>query len=249
MAISNFPTPPNKGKISPDCFPSDLIQNNRDFHTDIALMDYSVSQQFGSAPALSMAGGIKLPMPRRINDVSVHNWNEISATQTALGAAQNVGSMVSPGATAMAAGMASTAYTAGSIYKGLALNPWMFMMYQRPGYKEHDLNWLLTAANKQESDQLNKIINQLKKAALPSSTGGGIVGKSVWKYPKIAMVSFKPDKYLFKFQPCAIISVAIDHTAGGTPSFFKSGAPTVVGLSLKLKEIALWTQDNYQGGQ
>lgn len=63
------------------------------------------------------------------------------------------------------------------------------------------------------------------------------------------MVSFKPDKYLFKFQPCAIISVAIDHTAGGTPSFFKNGAPTVVGLSLKLKEIALWTQDNYQGGQ
>lgn len=163
MAISNFPTPPNKGKISPDCFPSDLIQNNRDFHTDITLMDYSPSQQLGSAPALSMAGGIKLPMPRRINDVSVHNWSEMSFTQTVAGAAQSAGSMIAPGTTAAAAGIMSAGYSAASAAKGLALNPWMFMMYQRPGYKEHDLNWLLTASNKQESDQLNKIINNLKR--------------------------------------------------------------------------------------
>lgn len=247
MATSNFPTPPSKGRITQDCFPSNLIQDNRDFHTDISLMDYSVSQQLGSAPAFSMAGGIKLPMPRRINDVSVHNWSEISATQMVQGIAGNVASM-GGGTGMLAAGAASTIYTAGSIVKGLTLNPWMFMMYQRPGYKEHELNWLLTASNKNESDTLNKIINKLKKAALPSNANIMGTGGFIWKYPQIAMVSFKPDKYLFKFKPCAIISVSIDHTAGGTPSFFKNGAPTVVGLSVRLKEIQLWTQDNYEGG-
>ena len=58
-------------------------------------------------------------------------------------------------------------------------------------------------------------------------------------YPKVALVSFKPANYLFTIKPCAIISVAVDYTGANGPSFFKNGAPTVVNLSLQLKEMQL----------
>ena len=53
------------------------------------------------------------------------------------------------------------------------------------------------------------------------------------------MISFKPSGYLFKLKPCAIIAVQVDYTGAGQPSFFKSGAPTIVNLTLQLKEYQL----------
>ena len=70
------------------------------------------------------------------------------------------------------------------------------------------------------------------------------MGGYSYKYPKICQVSFQPDNYLFQFKPCAVITVAADYTAAGGPSFFKSGAPTIVGLTLRLKEVQLWTSDD-----
>jgi hypothetical protein len=69
------------------------------------------------------------------------------------------------------------------------------------------------------------------------------------KYPQIAQVVLKAaggDRYLYKFKPCAIISVQVEHTAAGMPSFFNSGAPTVVNLTLQLKEIQLWKSEDIQ---
>jgi hypothetical protein len=129
-------------------------------------------------------------------------------------------------------------------FTGNAVNPFQFMMFKRPGFKEHTLQWSLAPNTQQESDTLKKIINRCKKAALPSPSGGFAPG--LVKYPEIAMVSFKPDKYLYKLKPCAIISVQVDYTGAGMPSFFKSGAPTIVNLTLQLKELQLWSQDNYQ---
>lgn len=232
--MPNYPTPPTSGSPSSSSFPSDLLQEGRKYYTSISLVKYEYIQQFGSLGSMINMGNIQLPLPRRINDSSFHSWSEISAMSAVTGAAQ--------GMMGGAGQLMGTVASLGSVYAGKQLNPFMFMMYQRPGYKEHDLNWMLTASNKEESDKLKKIIDQLKKAALPSATGKNVL----WDYPQVAMISLNPDKYMFKFQPCAILGVSVDYTAAGTPSFFNSGAPTVVSLSLKLKEIALWTQDNYR---
>jgi len=37
--------------------------------------------------------------------------------------------------------------------------------------------------------------------------------------------------------------VQVDYNGSGTPSFFKSGAPTIINLTLQLKEIQLWTSE------
>lgn len=218
MANFNFPTPPQKQKSSGQ-FPSDLTQNGREYYTQLSFSDYSAG--FGGYN-FSFGGGYKLPLPRRINDVNTQIWSEVDAS-----------SMVP-----------QLAQIGGAIGQGTSfLSPLQFMTYKRPAYKEHDLSWTLSAANREESDTLKEIINNIKKSSAPSKALGGYA----YKYPKICQISFHPDNYLFKFKPCAVITVAADYTAAGGPSFFKSGAPTIVGLTIRLKEVQLWTSEDLIG--
>jgi len=239
MAAPNFPTKPQRGFDSMS-FPVDLKSDQRQFYTNLVFMDYD----FSSASLASGGGGIiTLPMPRRLNDAENIIWEEWDGAgfigQGAKALADYAGV---PGA--LTAG-AQAALQPASIVSGLALNPFMFMMFKRPQFKEHTLSWTLTPSSQQESDVLIKIINMCKKAALPSTSGSVYL----MKYPKIAQVTLRSaggDKYLYKFKPCAIISVQVEHTGAGMPSFFRSGAPTVVNLTLQLKEIQLWKAEEIQ---
>jgi hypothetical protein len=57
-----------------------------------------------------------------------------------------------------------------------------------------------------------------------------------------------PDEMGMHFKNCAIISVQVDFTGAGAPSFFRgTNRPTVVNLTLQLKEIQLWDQTDYTG--
>lgn len=241
---TNFPTP--RTPMYSDAFPEDLIQNNRNYYTNITIMEYGFGQQgWGVGESGSSIGGsIKLPIPKRINDVETAVWAEASATQ--MGSqilSQKFGGMV-------ASALGAAASFGGAIAPtGIAANPFQFMMYQRPAYKEYQFSWILTPSSENESSKLNTIINKLKYAALPSqnSFAGGIGSQgALLSYPSTVQISFNPDKYLFKLKPCAITSVIVDYTAAGVPSFFKNThAPTFVSLTLNLKEIQLQTKDNY----
>jgi hypothetical protein len=240
MALTqNFPQPPGRFNRQSKTFPEDLIQSNRGFYTNISLVNYEYSLVSSGLGAISYGGGFKLPIPRRLNDNEVILWEEWSATNEVGGmasqaAAQYLGNFGSALLSGLSLGMKG-----GEIASGSVVNPFMFMMFKRPGFKEFTLSWTLAPNTESESETLLSIIKECKAAALPSTTG-------IWglqKYPKIALVSFKPEKYLFKLKPCAIISVQVDYNGSGTPSFFRSGAPTVINLTLQLKEIQLWTSE------
>ena len=66
-------------------------------------------------------------------------------------------------------------------------------------------------------------------------------------YPNIANIFMLPSSdFTFEFKPCAITSVQVDYTAGGQPSFFiGTNAPTIVNLTISVKEIELWTQEDF----
>jgi hypothetical protein len=62
------------------------------------------------------------------------------------------------------------------------------------------------------------------------------------------MVSLNPsDEYLYKIRPCVIQSFTAHYNSSGIPAFYKGGkgAPGSVDISVGLKEIELWTSDNY----
>lgn len=218
-------------------------------------MDYSSEQQYNSAPIMRVGGGIKLPLPRKINDFTFQMWEEWSATAFAADAARTALSSagISGGGNSFFSGFLGSAVTSGRNYleqaAGVAVNPAMFMLYKRPAYKEYELSWLLAPSNKKESDDLKKIIDIMKYNSLPSLSGRipftDQVSSKLWDYPSTCLVTLTPDKYTFKFRPSVIVSVSADYHAAGGPSYFKSGAPTIVSLSLRLKELSFWTKDNF----
>lgn len=209
--VSNFPTKPERQGIARDSFPSDLPS---DFCTTLTFIG-------GSAGMASSV--ITLPLPKRINDQQNIIWEEHSLTDMAVA---QLG--------------AGTAVNLASAASGIALNPFMFMLFKRPQFKEHILQWTLSPDTREESDKLKDIIKSLKKASLPSVYGGG---GTLMKYPSLVMVTLNPKQYLFPFKKCAIQSVQVDYTGAGL-SFFDSTAPTVVNLSLQLKETELWQSDD-----
>lgn len=244
--LSNFPRPPGRNSINSNSFPNDLINGTRDFYTEITFGQYNFTMA-GGAGALSLGGSILLPIPKKLNDNEVIIWEEWSGRDTlgqagATAITTLAGSMGSV-AGGLVAGVAMSSAPLASIVTGKQVNPFQYMMFSRPGFKEHTLQWSLSPNSPQESETLKSIIKRCKKAALPTPEGFALM-----KYPEIALVKFHPNNYLYTLKPCAIISVQVDYTGAG-PSFFKTGAPTVVGLTLQLKEIQLWqsTDADLQG--
>jgi hypothetical protein len=178
------------------------------------------------------SGSIMLPIPKKLNDVQTVLWEQISATQLAAGIVNNAtgtaGQVVGAGASVVGPGV------------GMTLNPMLFMTFKSPTFKEHTLNWTLAPNNEAESNTIRDIVNFFKFKMLPAEAG------VLYKYPDICFVQIHPSsQFTFKFKPCAVTSVQVDFTGAGGPSFFRNGAPTVVNLSVQLKEIELWTKNNY----
>jgi hypothetical protein len=134
------------------------------------------------------------------------------------------------------------AATAGQYLAGMTVNPFLFMMFDSPTFKEHTLDWIFAPKSRQESKDLDVIIKEIKMRSLPQADLGIMLN-----YPDIAIIKLNPDNHLFKFRPCAVLSVSVNYTAAGTPSFFDTGSPSVVSLQIRLREIEIWTKNNFDG--
>lgn len=182
-------------------------------------------------------GGYNLPIPRKVNDQYVLTWNEkdISSFGSAIGGAGKLAQAVRAGRGGLAL------FPIGSALTGLALNPYLFMVFQRPNFKEFNFQWVFAPRTEEESETARDIINAFKKASAPT------YGALTFGYPQIALVKMFPNDMFgnLKFKPMAIISTQVDYTGGGSPSFFQgTGAPTIITLSVHLKEIKLWFRDD-----
>jgi hypothetical protein len=251
-AEPNFPRKPSSS-INSNAFPSNLEANGREFRTVIQMVEYKIAQQFasfGPATITNPAGSITLPVPRKINEAQTLSWGTINGTEKAMGLLGQAGKAVlsrrrldDARDVGRAAGTIAGAVGVGA---GIAVNPFLFMQFQQPNYKEHTLSWSLAASNEKESNILKNIIIQLKRDSLPELIAGGFF----MDYPRIAMIRILPDDVFgcLKFKPCAIVSVQVDYSGSGQPSFFRNNAPTVVNLSLQLKEIQLWDRNDYITG-
>ena len=263
QSISNIPLPPRTGKSSMS-FPNDLVVGSRNFYTSFHFMDYNSTTNFGSAlsgaasiindvynavtgrntqllsTSYTPSGSVRLPIPKKLNDIQTVVWDQISATSLAGSAissginglggqnASNIAGAIAAGGTALGPGV------------GLTINPLLFMTFKSPTFKEHTLNWVFTPNNEAESNSIRDIVNFFKFNMLPESSVG------FYKYPSICFIQIYPSSaFTFKFKPCAVTSVQVDYTGGGGPSFYKNGAPTVVNFTVQLKEIELWTKNNY----
>ena len=241
-----LPTKP-RANLNYYSFPNDLVSDGRQFCMDIQFMDYdpslttvglfatSLAPYFPSA-AYKPSGGITLPIPKKLNDVQTVVWQSVDAISSAASVTNVLQNISRISALASIAG--------GLVHGGLTLNPHLFMLFKSPAFKEYSLSWTFAPKNEQESYTIARMIQQIKTAMLPNTNG--FFGSVLLGYPKIAIIKLYPDDFFtFKLKPCAILSVNVDYTGTGQPSFFKkTGAPTAIHLSIALKEIQYNTSNN-----
>lgn len=130
---------------------------------------------------------------------------------------------------------------------GLAINPFLTVMFKEPTFKTHEFSWNLLAKDPEESRIITSIVNEFKWHMLPDIATNS--SGTLLNYPSMVQVAFySNDDFLYRFKPCAITDFSIDYAPASTPSFFKGSqnVPTEVKITLKLMEIEYWTKLDFQ---
>jgi predicted Fe-Mo cluster-binding NifX family protein len=129
---------------------------------------------------------------------------------------------------------------------GLAINPFLTVMFESPTFKSHKFNWKLMPKSPDEARTINAIITSFKYHMLPALSGGKSSGGTLLEYPHIVLISFyNADSFLYRFKPCVVEDMSINYAPSG-PSFFRGeeNVPTEIDLSISFKEIEYWTRDS-----
>ena len=243
-------------------FPYNLDQNH--YWMSFAFYEYQ-RPAFQGNPVLSDNGAVRLPLPNQMVDALGATYSEESLS-TAVGAGINqlsagnvngqgalnaVGAATAGGLVGAAAGVLNMAgqNTAGAVGQlaGVALNPFLTVMYKGPQFRKNTFSWILAPTNAQESATIAAIINTFKFNMTP--TVSGAVGGSLLTYPNVVQVSARNATggyFPFFFKPAVIENFQVNYSPQGQPSFFGStDAPTAVEIRMTLHEIEFWLQDDF----
>ena len=254
-------------------FPGDLINtaSGRTFYMTLWFYQYQRPSVYVT-PYLNPIGQIVLPIPVNLIDAQTENWTQQdNASSPAVGAALDaaaksiatgattIATLGNAGAAAIGAAGAQTASNLGNTIgsavgitnggaqalqlAGLAINPFLTVLFTSPVFKRYQFSWVFTPVNQQESDTLKFILNKLRYHQLPDAILGTTAG-SLLQYPDICVPVINPTGYVYTFKRCVIEGSSVNYAPGSTPGFFNNSSPSVNGnapvtvtLTLSLLEI------------
>jgi len=126
---------------------------------------------------------------------------------------------------------------------GVAVNPNVAAVFKGVNLREHSFKWKFYPRNKEESNQIQKIIGLLRKSMLPEVTSGVSI---IFNYPSVFKLNIFPEDnpYLYKFKTCFLESMEANYAPSG-PSFHRNGAPAEISLSLQFQEIVVFTGNDF----
>jgi hypothetical protein len=239
-------------------FPSDLV-NNYNYFMSMRFVKYE-KRAISARKDIITQGSIFLPIPNQLNDTTTLNYDQAalgpmlgSFVESATGA-QNPASVAVEGIAAEGFQRALSAVPGGanilnavSAVSGLAINPFITVVFKNPSFKSHSFSWRLYPKSIQESEELTAIINTIKYHMLPGLvTSSGVL----FEYPEMVIINLYPtDKHMYKFKPCIIKSLNVNYAPSSGPSFFRDnpGAPTGVEIRMELQEIEYFTKLDIAG--
>lgn len=130
---------------------------------------------------------------------------------------------------------------------GLAVNPFMAVMFKTPRFKRHSFTWRLSPNTPEESEILLRLIQKFRYHMLPDIARAGSsnfqFGGALLTYPDTILINIHPTpKYTYRFKRAVVEEMAIAFAPNRVPSFFtdKPGAPTDVELTMTILEIEYW---------
>jgi len=119
---------------------------------------------------------------------------------------------------------------------GVIANPYLVQIFQGIGFREFSFNWKLTPNNEQESDELRRILFELKTRMLPGMSASELFLTA----PNHCQITFRPE--VFRMTKAVIAAVDINHAPNG-PAFYNNDSVFEYDLSIQVKEIELVTRD------
>jgi len=126
------------------------------------------------------------------------------------------------------------------IAAGVVTNPHTTLVFDGVNLKQYSLTWRMSPRSLQESEALNRIINTMKMCSHPEEAFGGYA----LDYPDLVYVEFSGTsaQYLPKFHKSMVNNVMINYGGGNGMTFYKSGAPVEVEITLSLMEVRIITR-------
>ena len=135
---------------------------------------------------------------------------------------------------------------------GQVLNPRETLAFEGVNLRTHSFNWELFPSNAEDSEQIKKIVNIMKRSVLPSTVDFSLGGfanfqRAFLKYPhvlKIYLIGVDGDSFP-TYKPAMVRNFTVDYGAGGGVSMMKGGRPAGVSISLEIEELSIETADDY----
>ena len=228
--------------------------------------------QFNNTAKLSDLGTIRLPIPNNLVDTSSVEYTQ-ERLGTVVGSALNA---LSGGAGAIDSGLTAAGAALGKAglnlidsqivrnaitnqggtvnpsqilgqQLGVALNPFMTVMFKQPNFKRHAFIWRLTPSNLEEVNIVNTIVKTFKFNQLPDMAAS--MAGTLLTYPNIVQVNvsnFNENSFSYALKPAVIESISVNYAPSSTPSFFgATKSPTEIEIRMTLLEITMWLQRDY----
>jgi len=141
---------------------------------------------------------------------------------------------------------------AGALLKvagGVALNQHKIVLFTGVGFREHQFSWKFSPKNREESNNIRKIIEMFTYYSHPEYVAGGLF----FKYPEYFEIKFRHPEYLFNLQPSVCKDIKVNYHSQGYPAYIRDAngggtpAPAEVELSLTFMETEIVTKQSLMG--
>ena len=144
---------------------------------------------------------------------------------------------------------------------GMVSNPNPTIKFTGPALRDFAFTWYFNPKNQQESMNVKKIIQTIKKASLPTYFNGNVSG--IMNYPNFCQFNCYPwdqpvsesghspnrwgwtENSIIRMKRCFIQSVNVNYNPANVPAFYKDTSPVVYELSLQMKEIEYVTGETW----
>ena len=254
---------------------SNLIGDNADIMQNLSVEDQQRITSEGNVdgiatfdrstdiPANSSLGCVKLYIPSSLEYKYSANWNKVSfgALGAALGGAGNaIGAAGATGAKSLfdnfIKGVLNNApaadnITAGNILGGafgITFNDNTMQTFEKMNTREFNFDYLMTARNRTEEQDIKNIIKFFKMGMHPGSRRSGTNNSLFLEYPYIFRVIQSGKKDVSQFLPqtkyCALTNVSVNYTPDNVLALTPGNFVQAVRLNLSFSEMTTMTRQD-----
>jgi len=132
--------------------------------------------------------------------------------------------------------------------EGAILNPNMELLFNGPTLRNFRFSFKMTPRNREEGEQIKKIIRCFKKNMAPK-----VESSTFLKTPNVFELTYRQGssdhKFLNKFKQCFLSDMSVNYTGEGTYATYHNGTPVSMIMDLTFKELEPVYDSDYTEGE